>query len=413
MREFTGRSRVCAALAAIIFLTQLTAAVADSTPAVLRVGTSGDYAPFSIRDADGGFTGFDIVVARRLAADLGRPIEFTPFRWPDLVRQLEAGAFDMAMSGVTLRPDRAVQILYTRPYVVTGAVAVIRKHDRARFRSLADLDRSGVRIGVNAGGHLEQVARQRFSHARLLPVAENASLPGILQRGNIDVAISEALEARTWPAKRFVTIGPFTRDRKAYALAPGAGDLLRDVNEWLVAREADGWLDQQRRQWFGDRFALTPAQAGFEALAAAIDLRLQLMPLVVAVKQREHLPIEDPQQEARVLEHVRAAAATVRLNPDDVAELFRVQIEAAKAVERSTPAASVAADLSLTQLRTAVAAASDQIIAEASRCRPWLGPSPARDRLDATLRRGLTASGVPPSLQKGLLDATYRVCSNE
>ena len=36
-----------------------------------------------------------------------------------------------------------------------------------------------------------------------------------------------------------------------------------------------------------------------------MDLRLQLMPYVAAVKRREHLPIHDPAQEARVLEHVR------------------------------------------------------------------------------------------------------------
>jgi len=324
---------------AVMLVVQVAAGVAAGAPGALRIGTSADYAPFSFRDTAGNLTGFDITVARRLASDLGRQVDFVPFRWPDLVAQLEGGTFDVAMNGVTIRPDRAVSIGYTRPYVVTGAVAVIRASDRQRYRGVADLDHAGVRIGVNAGGHLQQVALRQFTHAHVAPVSDNRALPDLLQRGEVEAVISEQFEPRTWSGKQFVILGAFTRDRKAYALAPTATDLLQQINDWLAAREADRWL--------GDRASLTPAQAGFEALVAAIDLRLQLMPFVAAVKRRERLPIEDSAQEARVLERVRTAAAAHRLGPDDVAEVFRVQIEAAKAVERSAPAPSVPAHLSL------------------------------------------------------------------
>src|SRR5882724_6528427 len=74
----------------------------------LRVGTSGDYAPFSVRAADGTLSGFDIEVARAYAAERGREIVFVPFRWPELGARFVAGDFDIVMSGVTVRPDRLV-----------------------------------------------------------------------------------------------------------------------------------------------------------------------------------------------------------------------------------------------------------------------------------------------------------------
>src|SRR4051794_8647845 len=48
-------------------------ATSASTPARarLRVGTSGDYAPFSVRDASGALHGFDVEIADALATDLG------------------------------------------------------------------------------------------------------------------------------------------------------------------------------------------------------------------------------------------------------------------------------------------------------------------------------------------------------
>ncbi|HXQ24129.1 MAG TPA: transporter substrate-binding domain-containing protein [Candidatus Acidoferrales bacterium] len=403
-----GGSRYRCVALAIAVLALAAAARADVAGAVLRVGTSGDYKPFSFHDAAGGFTGFDVAVARRLSADLGRPLSFVPFQWPDMAAQLRAGAFDIAMSGVTVRADRAVQMTFTRPYAVTGAVVVIRVRDRQRFRRLDDFDRTGVRIAVNRGGHLEQVARRRFAQATLMAVSDNEALPGMLLHGRADAVVSEELEAQTWPVAKFVVLGPFTRDRKAYAMPREAIDLVHRVDDWLAAREADGWLNGQRRQWLGQRAMETPQQAGFEALVAAIDLRLQLMPLAAAVKRREHMPIEDPAQEARVLDHVRTAAAPAGLSADDVAGVFRVQIELAKAIEGGG-AEMAPADLQLADVRAAVAAASDQIIRELARCQLWVSDARLAQTLDRAVRAGLTVPDLPPAGVDALIAALHHI----
>jgi cyclohexadienyl dehydratase len=373
----------------------------------LRVGTSGDYRPFSFRDAGGTLAGFDIAVAERLALHLERSLELVSFRWPALTTQLQAGAFDLAMSGVTMRPERALHMAFTRPYAVTGAVAVIRVADRASFGTIDALDRPGTRIVVNAGGHLEQVARQRFRRARITPIPDNTALPTLLLNGDADAAISEELEARTWPTLELAVLGPFTHDFKAYALPPGDADLLRQLNAWLADQEDNGWLNQQRRKWFAGSTGWSPQQAGFEALVAAMELRLQLMPYVAAVKRREHLPVHDPAQEDRVLTHVRAAATAANLNADDVVNLFRVQIEAAKAVEHQ--AAEVTTDALLADVRAAVARASDAIIAELGRGASWLSEPQARDQLDGLLRRHLAGHGLPAAMVDALVHAACQV----
>src|SRR5205823_1067224 len=73
----------------------------------LRVGTSGDYPPFSLA-RDGRLEGLDVEIARRFAHDGGRRLELVRFRWPELTRDLPAGRFDLAMGGVPPRPAPAV-----------------------------------------------------------------------------------------------------------------------------------------------------------------------------------------------------------------------------------------------------------------------------------------------------------------
>jgi len=77
-------------------------------PTVLRVGTSGDYPPFSSLAPGGERTGFDVAVAEAYGRDRRRRIVFVPFRWPELAARLVAGDFDVAMSGITVRPERLV-----------------------------------------------------------------------------------------------------------------------------------------------------------------------------------------------------------------------------------------------------------------------------------------------------------------
>lgn len=343
-------------------------ATVPATAPVLRVGTSGDYPPFSLA-RNGQSDGFDLEVARRFARDSGQRLEIVRFRWPDLRADLAAGRFDLAMGGVTMRPERAMGAAFTRPVAATGAVVLVRTGQGAEA-----LDAAGVRLAVNAGGHLERVAHRLFPHATLLPIPDNLLLPEVVDTGGADGLVTDDIEADLLAARMgpVVRRGPFTRDRKAY-LGRDAG-LVDRLDAWLRAREADGTLAALRAAWLGPRHA-TPRTAfasDLDALVALIDLRLAFMPAVAAAKAVGRRVVEDPAQEARVLAAARAEAAAAGLEPAAAAELFAAQLAAARAVQRAwlaVPPADRAPveplDLE-TEARPALAALSRTIVARAA-----------------------------------------------
>ena len=56
---------------------------------VLKVGTTGDWNPMSVRDtATNEYVGYDIDIMTQLAADLGVELEMVPTDWKTLVFQL-------------------------------------------------------------------------------------------------------------------------------------------------------------------------------------------------------------------------------------------------------------------------------------------------------------------------------------
>lgn len=378
----------------------------------LRIGTSGDYVPFS--DDRGELNGFDITVARAWAGSLSRPVQFVRFRWPELLRELAANRFDVAMSGITVRPERSVAGRFSVPVAETGAILLVHENDA--WREATSANRPGVRIAVNAGGHLERVARKHFPGATLVAIPDNRAVLAALVDGEVDAAVTDTLEAPGWIAesKDLRAIGPFTLDRKAALLPSGQGELNRELDRWLLAREADGSLARWRLDAFGEGAASMPRTATpLRALLAAVDERLALMPEVAIAKHRAGLPTEVRARERVVLE---AAALGVeraieahggrRPSPGALREFFRVQIEAAKQVQRTTlrdapdPSVQPLADLE-TGLRPALLRIGDRVAALI----PTLPANLSSDEISAAAGRELRVRQLSPESRNAIARA--------
>jgi len=404
--------------------------------AVLRVATSGDYAPFSRATAAAPAAddaseegpepqrfdpqGFDPDVARAYAADRGWRIEWVRFRWPQLLDDLAARRFDVAMSGITIRPERSIAGRFSVPVARTGAVVLVAE---SAAPDLDRLDRPGVAIGVNAGGHLERVARERFPSADLRAIPDNDAVRRALWAGEVEAAVTDTLEAPHWLAgsQGLKALPPFTRDRKAYLFPPEAERAATDLDTWLLAREADGTLARLRRRHL-QREAEPPTATPLAALLASLDERLALMPDVARSKRRSGGAIEVPEREKRVVASAlaatrRAALALPGRTPEApgfdeqaVEALFRAQIEAAKEIQRRVVAGPPTADGSkppdlANELRPALIRIGDRIAFLAARLE---GPLSAELVL-AQARAALAARHLSEASVRELADAIVAV----
>lgn len=334
-----------------LVLVAVPAQAQDVLPTSIRIGTSGDYAPFSIADAavPGSMPvpgGFDVAVAERFAGEAGLRIEWVLFRWPDLAADLAAGRFDVAMSGVTWTPSRAAQGYLTRAVAATGPCWLGAETPR--------------RVAVNRGGALERFAHRRFADAAITAVESNRTLPDLLARGEVDAIVTDRFEKRFFQARAWPEHCEPASERKVYWVAPArAHDLGPRLDEWLARNEAQ--VDALRARWLGGSAPRTE-------LDHVVDLaarRLALMPAVERAKRATGAARVDPAREAQVLAAVRARATKAKLDPVPVEALFRLQIEFGTRVQARASDASLAdaPDLDLaTALRPAIGALGDRIV---------------------------------------------------
>jgi cyclohexadienyl dehydratase len=209
---------------------------------LLRVGTTGDYAPFST-ESQGRVSGIDIELGRALASQLHVEAAFIRTAWATLNADLSDGQFDIAVGGVSATPARAAVAELSPPYLSGGKTFIARCRDGGGFVDLKAVDRRGVRVIVNAGGTNEQYARANLRSAQLRVYPDNRSIFDEIRAGHADVMITDdvevQLQTRLHPDLCRPFAGTLTHADKVFMIERDPA-LVAAVDAWLKAELARG-----------------------------------------------------------------------------------------------------------------------------------------------------------------------------
>jgi len=219
----------------------------------LRVALEGTYPPFNFRDArTGELAGYDVDVARLLAARLGLKPEFVTTEWSAILAGLGAGKYDVIVSQVGITPKRQQAFDFSRPYTYSGPQLIVRRNESADYKRLEEL--KGKKVGVGQGSVFEQ-------QVRAVPGIDVRSYPAApenlqdLAFGRIDAALNDSLmvgyllKNSQLPIRAGARVGEVARMGIAYRKGnPKFGAALDAA---LDAARADGSLKQVSMKWFG------------------------------------------------------------------------------------------------------------------------------------------------------------------
>jgi cyclohexadienyl dehydratase len=222
----------------------------------LRIGMTGDYAPFSVFDvATSTFRGFDVDIAESIGKALGVKIEYVRTAWPRLSQDFGADRFDIAMGGVSITADRESKGNFSAPIMQEGKTPITRCNDLGKFETLAEIDRPGTRVIVNPGGTNERFARTNIKNAEIRVYGDNVTIFDEIAKGNADLMITDASETR-YQQKLHPGVlcavhpdQPFDHSQKAYWLQRDAA-LKAFVDDWISRAREDGRFARTYRTWF-------------------------------------------------------------------------------------------------------------------------------------------------------------------
>jgi putative glutamine transport system substrate-binding protein len=155
---------------------------------VLRVGVKQDLPNFGYRDPENmQYTGMEIEIAKKVAAELGVKIEFTPVTAQTRGALLDNGQLDMVIATFTITDERKELYNFTTPYY-TDAVGFLVRKDSKIASNWEALD--GLTIGVTQGsiqwGLLEEIAAEKGIHFDFRELGSNSEVVVALAARRVD-----------------------------------------------------------------------------------------------------------------------------------------------------------------------------------------------------------------------------------
>jgi polar amino acid transport system substrate-binding protein len=220
----------------------------------LRVGVT-LFAPWAARGSDNELVGFEVDVARQLAADLGVKAQLLAYDVDRLVPALEAGEIDIIAAGLTITPERALHVNFSQPYAESGIALATHVTRTANVTDIGALDNQEFTIAAVEGSVGATLAQRLWPRARVQTFTSVAAASEALLAGEVhgyveDEPVPTFLALENPGVIDVPTARPLLASRAGFAVIKGDTDFLAFLNAWIVAREADTWLPTTASYWF-------------------------------------------------------------------------------------------------------------------------------------------------------------------
>ena len=127
------------------------------------LGTAADYPPYEFHkeiDGEDKIVGFDIEIAKEIAADLGVELEIKDMKFNGLLAALKAGNIDFIIAGMVPTEERAKNVDFSVPYYAAEQKLLIKAEKSGNYQKMTDLD--GMKIGAQKATVQQEIAEKKI-----------------------------------------------------------------------------------------------------------------------------------------------------------------------------------------------------------------------------------------------------------
>lgn len=141
---------------------------ADGSNGVLKVALSPDFAPMEFYDlaknGTDGIVGFDVILAKYLATELGMTLELKPMSFDACQAAVQTGNVDIAISGFSWTYERSQNYEITNYYIAgdneTEQAIICTKENEGKWTTAEDF--KGLKIGYQGASLQEVLVKDNF-----------------------------------------------------------------------------------------------------------------------------------------------------------------------------------------------------------------------------------------------------------
>ena len=220
----------------------------------LKAGTTGDFNPFSVRDAaTNKYKGYDIDLMTELANDMGVEIEFVPTDWKTIVNGVVAGKYHITGSA-SIKASRMKAAGFSESYLAVVFKPFTTADKAGNFDGWDSINKSGVIVATTLGTAMEPMVKGWFPKATIKSVEAPARGYQEVLAGRADIFVTSNLEGSTLKAKysdvKEVKVDAPRSPTPLAMLLPQSDQVwINYVNHWIKIKSAKGFFKETADKW--------------------------------------------------------------------------------------------------------------------------------------------------------------------
>ena len=223
----------------------------------LRVGMSGNQIPLNMTSKSGEIIGLEPDLAHLLAGAMGVEAKLVIKPFGELLPALKAGKIDLVMSGMTITPERNLQVAFVGPYFVSGKSILTKSKALMAVDEAGDINDASLTLAALEGSTSQLFVEKMVPKAKLMKTRDyDAGVKAVID-GKADAFVADfpicVFSVLRYPDAKLATLAqPITIEPIGIALPANDALLANLVQNYLGALEITGMLAKLQIKWFKD-----------------------------------------------------------------------------------------------------------------------------------------------------------------
>ena len=251
-----------AVLAAATFTTMATAAshMPDLAGKEVVVVTENAYPPLQFIDGSGNAVGWEYDAMAEIAKRINVAVTYETISWDAMIPAVSEGQFDLGMTGITIRDDRAEVVDFSDAYMRSEMVMLVRGDedrfmDAASFAADADLLMAAQPGTTPFYVGVYDVLDGDEQNPRINLFETFGAGVQALRAGDVDLVLTDGTAGNGYVAAsegKLKIVGEKLGTEDFGFIFPKNSDLVGPMNAAIQSMKDDGTIDALNKKWFLD-----------------------------------------------------------------------------------------------------------------------------------------------------------------
>jgi len=224
---------------------------------VLTVGMSANQPPMNMTNREGGLMGFDVDLAKALAAAMKVELDIKVMPFGQLMTALEENKVDMVLSSMSITPARTQLVSFVGPYMMSGKSILTKNDVLSKISSSEEFNKKDLKLMALSNSTSASFVRAAAPEASLIEITSYDEGVAMLMEGKADAMVADmpmcVLSVMRFPDAGLTTLDrPLTVEPIGIAVSKNDPQFFNLVDNYLRAYEKTGVLTKLRKKWFED-----------------------------------------------------------------------------------------------------------------------------------------------------------------